>query len=161
MDEFFPERELKVPRFPSGEVATTLGWELWRLHRFLARYSLKSSGQLGRGRGSRRVFTQEDVYRIAIAACLIDDGFRPKLVEEIMQSLEDRELVGVDADESGGVSEGVFLLRNKGRREHYLFTARKRPEIKLGGSVYYALRFRDVIDEVNRRIAKLSKSGRS
>jgi DNA-binding transcriptional MerR regulator len=160
MDEFFPTHGPKVPKFPSGEVASMLGWELWRLHRFLARYSLTSAGQLGRGRGSRRVFTQEDVYRIAIAKFLIADGLTPKLVADIVQSLEDREIAGVDMDESGAVTEGVFLRRDNGHREHYLFTARNPPEVKLGGPVYYALRFADVIEEVKRRISEFSKTGK-
>lgn len=76
--------------FSSSQVASILGIKLWKLNRLLSHYMLKSSGSLGQGRGSRRIFNEEDVRQIAIVMFLNRDGFTPKLVNKMQQtSVED------------------------------------------------------------------------
>jgi DNA-binding transcriptional MerR regulator len=156
--EFWSAPPLEVPRFGSGEVAMILGVELWQLNRFLSRYELSSSGQLGEGRGSRRLYTTEDVYRIKTAMFLIRDGFAPKLVAQIMQRLEDEDFHGTQ-DFQGEFRElGVSLSRGNKGPEVHIFRAEKWPEISAESKAYYALDLSTITRSVDRQIASLKKS---
>lgn len=156
-DDFFQAAPIHVPRFGSGEVAMILGVELWKLNRFLLRYELSSSGQLGKGRGSRRLYTTEDVYRIRTAMFLIQDGFAPKLVAQIMQRLEDEDFHGIQDAEGEFRELGVSLSRgDKGPAVH-IFRADKPPEISTDSKTYYALDLSNITRSVDRQIASLKK----
>src|SRR5207245_9467850 len=83
LNSFFPPSKAPaVEGFGTGEVAGVLGIPVWRLQKFLdsPQYQLSAEGKLGSGAGSRRVFTREDIYRIAIAKHLVQDGFAAKFV---------------------------------------------------------------------------------
>src|SRR5436309_3271092 len=95
--EFLTGPEYRVPQFSAGAVAEILGLgEVWKLQKILERYGLEASGQLGVGKGSRRWFTTTDVYRIGTAIFLGKDGFAPKLIAEILEQIDDRELIDFD-----------------------------------------------------------------
>ena len=154
---------VKVPRFSTGQVAKILDLPIWRLQKFLdsPRYDLSPSGQLGKGRGSRRTYSTEDVYRIGIAAFLIRDGFAPKFVGSVLQFIEDRDLI--DVDEDGIVSPiGIVFKRGKTRPKLGFFPSGKPPKMKVGGSAYYALDLGDVTHGIDRQIDTLigKKRGR-
>ena len=156
-DDFFSEVPVaEIPRFGSGQVAEILGVELWQLNRFLSRYELSSSGQLGEGRGSRRVYTAEDIYRIKTAMFLIRDGFALKLVAQIMQRLEDEDFYGVLSEEGNFRSIGISLWRSeKGRPEVRFYRADKPPEVTPESKAYYLLNLSTVTRDIDRRIAEL------
>ena len=143
-----------VPRFGSGEVAQILRVELWKLNRFLSRYELKSSGQLGQGRGSRRFYNTEDIYRLATAMFLIRDGFAPKTVNSIMQQLEDEDFYG-GHDERGEFAEfGISLRRtDKDDPEVRIFRASSPPDVNAETKTYYVLNLSTITRDVNREIA--------
>jgi DNA-binding transcriptional MerR regulator len=157
-DDFFAMPLLPpVPRFGSGQVAAILGVELWQLNRFLARYELSSSGQLGEGRGSRRMYTTEDVCRIKTAIFLITDGFAPKLVARMMQMLEDTDFYG-SHDEEGDLRElGISLSRGEKGPEVTIFRADNPPEISTRSKTYYALDLSSITRWVDHRIAMQKK----
>jgi DNA-binding transcriptional MerR regulator len=156
-DEVWSTPELKVPRFGSGEVAMILGVELWQLNRFLSRYELSSSGQLGEGRGSRRLYTTEDVYRIRTAMFLIQDGFALKLVAQIMQRLEDEDFHGIQDAEGEFRELGVSLSRGEKGPAVHIFRADKPPQITTESKTYYALEFSIITRSVDRQIGSLKK----
>jgi DNA-binding transcriptional MerR regulator len=149
-------RELQLTPFGTGEVAEILGVPMWRLQKYLSpQYQLGSSGQLsGKGHGSRRVFTVDDVYRIAIAGRLNGDGFVPKLIGEIMAELKEHKLI--DRDEKGEEAVlGFTLSRGSKGAEIGFFRSGHPPDLKVGGRIYYALDCAGIIDQVNARISKL------
>ncbi len=79
--------------FPAGEVAEILGVPVWRLQKFIdsPQYNFSPEGKLGQGQGSRRVFTREDIYRVALAARLVKDGFAAKFVGSILERFDDHD----------------------------------------------------------------------
>jgi hypothetical protein len=149
----FELRELRLPRFGSGQVAEILKVELWKLNRFLSRYELSSSGQLGQGRGSRRAYTIEDIYRIATAMYLINDGFTPKLVTEILQELEDTQFHGEHDDQGEFHQLGISLRRTDSGREIRFFREGKAPQLGLDSKTYYAVALSTITTSVDRAIA--------
>src|SRR5229473_2859217 len=82
---------IAVESFGTGEVAKLLGIPIWRLQKFIdsPQYQFSPEGKLGKGLGSRRVFSQEDIYRIALAARLVEDGFAAKFVGSILEQFDD------------------------------------------------------------------------
>jgi DNA-binding transcriptional MerR regulator len=159
IDEFFVTHVAKVRHFGSGEVAKILGVTPLQLHRLLTRHQLTSSGQLGQGKGSRRWFTIEDIYRIATAIFLIKDGFNAKTVSSAVQTLEDEDFYGTH-DERGEFSEmGIFLKRATGEPEVGTFRSDSRPELRVGGDVYYALPLDQVTRTIDRRIRQAENKG--
>ena len=145
---------LPVERFSSGEAARILGTKMRRLNNFLENYPLSSSGQLGKGRGSRRMFSREDLYRIAVASRLIRDGFTPKLVVRVLQDIEDRDLIDVD-EHMRTTRIGILFRRGKTRPQLDFFKSGHAGETKADSSVYYALDLgSEVMDEIDRRIQK-------
>ncbi len=142
-----------LPAFGTGEAAKVLGIPIWRLQNFLSsrQYRLSPSGQLGKGRGSRQMFRTEDLYRLAIAAFLVRDGFTPKLVSTVLQAIEDSDLI--DFDERGQVPPPVVAFRRgtEGAKVEF-FPSGQPPAMKAGGPIYYALEMDKIIDEIDRRI---------
>src|SRR5690349_1900940 len=85
-------RPLLVPTFTAKEVLKVLEIEKWRLQQFLnsPKYELSASGgKRGSGRGSYRLFTTEDILRLAVADQLVRDGFSYKFIAKAVQQLED------------------------------------------------------------------------
>src|ERR1700680_1378682 len=106
------------PIFSTGEVAEILGLGIWRLQKFLdsPRYQLSGPGQLGKGKGSRRLFSTEDVYRLGIANQLVKDGFVAELIGKVVQSFDDSDLLAWDEDGNQVRPGFVALSRTKNGR---------------------------------------------
>lgn len=87
---------VSLPTFGTGEVARILGTEIWRVQKYLdsPKYRISPAGKLGSGRGSRRVFTDTDVYRLGIAEHLVRNGFSYKFISKALQQLEDDDILG-------------------------------------------------------------------
>jgi DNA-binding transcriptional MerR regulator len=156
-DSIFNLLAIEAPRFGSGEVARILGVELWQLNRFLSRYELKSSGRLGEGRGSRRVYNQEDIYRIATAMSLIRDGFALKLVAQIIATLEDEDFHGGHNERYEFSEFGISLQRGDAGPMVRIFRSDKFPLINAESKTYYAMNLSKITHDVDRRIASLEK----
>lgn len=151
---------LGIQRFGTGEVARILGTPIWRLQKFLdsPRYQLSPSGQLGvEGKGSRRMFSKQDVWRLGIAAFLIKDGFAPKFVARILEEIEDNDLLG--HDHQGEETSSVIILRRgvKGAQLE-LFQSGRAPKIE--GDLYYKVDLGEIIDRISARISKARTQGR-
>jgi hypothetical protein len=152
-------RPLEVPRFTTGEVAEIVQVPIWRLQKFLdsPRYQLSPAGQLGKrgGKGSRRLFSLEDVYRIGVAARIVGDGFSPKFVARALEFIDDRDLIDVD-EEGKVISVGILFRRGgKGRPQLDLFPSGNPPKLDPKGPVYYVLDLGVVIASLDPRIAKV------
>jgi len=107
--------ELDIPQFTAKEVVRILEIEEWRLQKFLnsPQYQLSASGRLGRGRGSRRLFSRADILRFGVADHLVRDGFSPRFVADALQQIEDEELEGVGR-EGEPVDMSVIFSQRKG-----------------------------------------------
>jgi hypothetical protein len=153
---FFVAEPPSMPAFGTGEAAEILGIPIWRLQKFLdsRQYNLSSEGKLGRGRGSRRVFSQEDLHRIALANWLVKDGFGPQFVGSVVQRLDDNE-VGVYLNHEGEeTSLGVAFYRGEDGPVVRIYTVQKAPVLGQKNSPFYRLDLEDVFADVDRRIRK-------
>jgi hypothetical protein len=141
----------EVPRFSTGEAAEALRMPIWRLQKFLdvKSYPLWPSTQLGRGKGKRRIFSKEDLYRVAIADFLLKDGFTPKVVAEVLEMIEDRNFI--DYDEEGEATLGFYILREPvtRKRSFRLFRPDRSHPPK---EAYYSLDFGFAMAEVEMGI---------
>jgi hypothetical protein len=155
--EVWPKgEELDLPRYSFGAVCKVLGLEAWRLQKFLdsPRYKLKASGHLGEGKGSRKWFSTEDVYRIGLANFLAKDGFAPKLIVKILQKIDDSDLIGFD--EHGKIHTGITLTRtDKGPKLNF-FRSESRPDFLHGRNIYYILDLDKVTAEIDGRIENVA-----
>jgi DNA-binding transcriptional MerR regulator len=100
-----------LPTFGTGKAAQILGISIRRLQGYVEspQYQLHPSEQLGTGRGSRRVFYEEDIYRLGIAEHLVRDGFSYKLVSKALQQMADDDLLG-PFDSEGQEIDRVYVL---------------------------------------------------
>ena len=145
-DDFFQSPELPVHIFRAGDVGRILEIEKWRLEKFLTgkQYRLSASGQLGKGQGSWRLFSDQDLYRLGVANWMVKDGFSAKFVSLVLQEIEDYELL--DRDEHGSAAPDIGIFRgDKGPRVAFLSGAEKKEP-------YYVLRLRDLITAIDKRI---------
>jgi DNA-binding transcriptional MerR regulator len=153
---FFVTEPASLPEFGTGEAAEILGVPIWRLQKFLdsRQYNLSPSGKLGRGRGSRRVFSQEDLHRIALANWLVKDGFAPQFVGSVVQQLDDNE-VGVYLDQEGEeTSLGVAFYRAQDEPSVRIYRVRNAPTMGQKNSPFYRLDLDEVFGGVDRRMRK-------
>jgi hypothetical protein len=152
--EFFIHTEpAEMPSFGTGEAAELLGIPIWRLQKFLdsRAYNLSPAGKLGSGRGSRRMFSQEDLHRVALASWLIRDGFAPQFVGSVVERLED-DHVGVYIDHEGEeASVGIAFYRGADGPIVRTYLVRSGEP---GGKLppFYRLHLDDVFVEVDRKI---------
>ncbi len=144
--------EVVLPRFRAGQVARVFGFEMWQFQRFLERHTIAPAKQFGKGRGSLRLFSQNDIYRIGIALRLITDGFGHKIVREALRQIDDSDLVEVDA-QGRDIYGGIAFRRGKKGPEMEIFRSGSLPEIKPSGPYYYAFDFGNLIREIDRRTA--------
>jgi hypothetical protein len=147
--------------FGTGEVAEVLGIPIWRLQKFLdsPQYQLAVEGQLGSGLGSRRFFKMEEIYRIAIAKHLVQDGFAAKFVGSLLQQVDDSDFYGShDQDGNEVPPPGVLaLFRGETGPTLKLLDSKQPPKLGEKGSPYYVLNLDEVKEEVSRRMAKMKK----
>lgn len=153
-------RELELPKFGTGEVADILGVPVWRLQKFLdsPRFRLASSEKVGgEGYGSRRVFTELDVYRIGVAARLTADGFAPKFVASALEAIDDDQLLGMDSENNARPVGIVFRRAKKGPQIDF-FKSGAPPSVKPETPEYYVLDLDALTREIDRRIAAVKGS---
>lgn len=145
-DEFFQTPELPTHIFRAGDVGRILGIEKWRLEKFLTgkQFRLSASGQLGKGQGSWRLFSHQDIYRLGIANRMVNDGFTAKFVSVVLQEVEDSELL--DFDEHGrSTAPNLGLFRsNKGPYVAFVSAEKSEP--------YYVLKLWELIRDIDKRI---------
>lgn len=154
-ENFFGTSKLPVHIFRAGDVSTILGMEKWRLEKFLTgkQYHLSPSGHIGKGAGSWRLFSHQDVYRLGIADLLVKDGFTAKFVSFVLENIEDRELLERDmTGEAAPPDLGIF--RTDGGPE-LKFLSRGSIDQKQGP--YYVIRLSDLLREIDQRISQLIK----
>jgi hypothetical protein len=154
-EDFFIHTEaVEVPSFGTGEAAEILGIPIWRLQKFLNSrgYHLSPTGKLGRGRGSRRVFSQEDLHRVALAAWLVKDGFAPRFVGAVMEQLDDKQVGVYIGDE--GEEVPLVLAFYRGKEGPIVTTLRKGANLKRSDSPYYRVDLTGVFGEIDGRISK-------
>jgi DNA-binding transcriptional MerR regulator len=154
---FFGTDAPEMPSFGTGEASEILGIPIWRLQKFVDSqiYNLWPAGQLGRGPGSRRVFSREDLHRIALANWLVRDGFSPQFVGSVVEQLEDDE-VGVYVDREGE-EQRLSLSFYRGADGPVIRVSKVGLASKYNQPPYYRLDFADVFREVDARIEKLKK----
>jgi hypothetical protein len=101
IEDVFQTPEFETHIFRASDVTRILGIEKWRLEKFLTgkQFRLSPSGHIGEGKGSWRLFNHQDLYRLAIATWLVEDGFTAKFASLMLQEIEDSELL--DFDENG------------------------------------------------------------
>jgi len=123
----------RVQLFSAGQAASILEIEPWQLQKLMdvRKYQLRPPEQMGKGRGSRRLFSFEDLYRLAIAVDQSHfwDG------------------------QGNPVTYGVALRRGPQHRLVELFPSRQLPKPSIEGPVYYVLDFADLMRRVKLRAA--------
>src|SRR6266487_6939567 len=89
VDDVFQTPMLETRIFRASDVTRSLEIERWRLEKFLTgkQFRLSPSGHIGEGKGSWRLFNHQDLYRLAIATRLVEDGFTAKLVSMVLQEI--------------------------------------------------------------------------
>jgi hypothetical protein len=152
----------EIPAFGTGEVAQILDLPIWRVQKFLdsPKYNLSPEGQLGSGgHGSRRVFTADDIFRIAIAARMVQDGFAAKFVGSILELIEDLELSWSHDQEGIDVPPPDLLTLKRAAKGPVpkLFHSDKPPKLGEKDSPYYVLNLDEIKHGVDKGIARLKK----
>lgn len=151
----FRVASLPTDIFRAGDVARILGIEKWRLEKFLTgkHYRLTPAGRLGRGQGSWRLFSHQDLYRIGIASWMVRDGFTAKFVSFVLQEIDDSELLQIDErGETNAPDFGIFRT-NTGPAVDFI-GGRMSAENK---EPYYVLKVPELIADINKRIHSNSK----
>jgi hypothetical protein len=156
-NSFITTEAPELPSFGTGEAAEILDIPIWRLQKFLDSrgYNLSPCGKLGHGRGSRRVFSREDLHRIALAKWLVRDGFAPQFVGSVVQQLDDNQ-VGVYIDHEGEEAD-LALVFYRGTDGPVVRTSKVGASSRFKQEPYYQVDLHDVFKEVDARIAKLNK----
>ncbi len=148
-EDVFQTPMLETRIFRASDVTRILGIEKWRLEKFLTgkQYRLSPSGTIGEGRGSWRLFNHQDLYRLAIATRLVEDGFTAKFVSMVLQEIEDSELLEIDENgESNAQTVGVVRSENGPGVVWAAPPKSQRP--------YYVLPLRELIKNVDKRISE-------
>lgn len=151
----------EIATFGTGEVAQILGLPIWRVQKFLdsPQYNLSPEWQLGSGPGSRRVFTRDDIVRIAITVQMLQDGFAVKSVGSILEGIEDYDL-SWSRDQEGNYappSDLLTLKRSENGPVPKLCDSARPPKLGEKDSPYYVLNLDEIRREVDKGIAKLKK----
>lgn len=152
----------RLSRFGTGHVVEIVGIPVWRLQKFLGnrKFRLSSSGQLGSGYGSRRLFKETDIYRIAIADRLVRDGFTAKVVSSALAAIEDTDLL--EWDEKGRMDPpDIAFHRGEDGPRIELCSAKRLPPAGEADSPYYVLDAAGLVKKIDRRIWALENAKRS
>jgi DNA-binding transcriptional MerR regulator len=151
-------RSVRLPTYGTGDVARILGTEIWRVQKYLdsPKYRITPSVEpLGTGRGSRRVFTDVDVYRLGIAEHLVRNGFSYKFVSAALRQLDDDELLGPRNDE-GEELDLVYLLIGSEENLQMRVIGRDKTIREMSKAArspsFYVLDLNAVIKEIQKRM---------
>lgn len=112
-----PDRSEKLPAvFESTEVERLVGISSIRLNKFLERklYGLRPSIKAGIGRGRRRLFSQEDVFGIALVWWLFQTGLRSPVIQDVLDKLAGRKHASANmgaAKLEAGPGRGLLIQR--------------------------------------------------
>jgi hypothetical protein len=155
LEEFFSHPELPTHIFRAGDVIrilSFLNFEKWRLEKFLSgkQYRLSPYGHIGKGKGSWRLFRHADLYRLACAKRMVDDGFTAIFVSKVLQEIEDSDLTNIGEDGEPLVSDIPIYRSDKG--PHIGFT-----KAFTNHQPYYVLPLRQLIERVNKQISTKEK----
>jgi DNA-binding transcriptional MerR regulator len=92
----------------SGEITQIVGIRINYLNKIVERglYGIQPSAKSGSGRGSRRWFTEEDVYGVALVWWLFEAGLRTEVIKRVLRRLGNRR----DADANAAAT----ALRQQG-----------------------------------------------
>jgi hypothetical protein len=87
---------MKRELFTAGQVARVLSVDLWRVKNFSQgnAFGLTPTLQVGTGRGSRKLYSFDDVLRLAIAHALTEFGFSPPAVGAALRVVRKSDLMG-------------------------------------------------------------------
>jgi hypothetical protein len=146
-EDVFQTPEIETHIFRASDVTRILGIEKWRLEKFLTgkQFRLSPSGHIGEGKGSWRLFNHQDLYRLAIATRLVEDGFTAKFVSMVLQEIWDSELL--DSDENGeSVAQNVGIVRSENGPRVVLAAPPRTPR------PYYVLPLGELIRKVDEQI---------
>ena len=152
----FKTRALPVHIFRAGDVMRILRVEKWRLEKYLTgkQYRLSPSGHLGKGHGSWRLFSRQDLYRLGVANQLVEDGFTAKFVSFVLQAIEDSQLLELDEHGEANVSDMGIFRTPKGPIVEFMGTRRSaNSSIEL----YYVLHLQRLIKQIDSRILSVMK----
>ena|ERR1700730_12395069 len=89
--------------YGTKQVAELLRIPDWRVKNFSegGAYGLPPSQTVGTGRGSRRLYRESDVCRIAIANALVTVGFSPEAVGKAIREIPESTLIELFLDPVG------------------------------------------------------------
>jgi DNA-binding transcriptional MerR regulator len=151
------KRKLRPEKlYGTKQVAEFLGIPDWRVKNFSEgkTYGLAPTQTLGRGHGSRRLYGEADIYRLAIASELVNLGFGPEVVRHALSKISDSELVGVE----GKLPEDMPILVCEGglwriRRREEVHSLVERTLAYLGEEFgVFILNFPNVLEPVYQRM---------
>jgi hypothetical protein len=104
--------------YGTKQVAEFLDIPIWRVKNFSEgrAYGLPPSQTVGTGRGSRRLYSEADIYRMAIANALVDLGFSPEVVGHAHSKIPVSMLVDVKGEQADDMPilvcrGGLWLVR--------------------------------------------------
>lgn len=153
--------KLMSQTYGAGEAADILGIPTWRLRNFLdgPAYQISIHDQIGgTGRGSRRIFSKQGLYRLAVATALVSDGFTPRFVGKALNCLSEQDFFPLP-EEKGNEKWGIQLRRVPpytigGADEPHaeLFGPDRVPQITPNSPVYYALDVRAITQWVDQKV---------
>jgi DNA-binding transcriptional MerR regulator len=112
-------RKPKMRHLESGEVAEIVGIRINYLNKIVERglYGIQPSAKSGSGRGSRRWFTAEDVYGIALVWWLFEAGLRTKVIKRVLRDLGKAEKAAANpASKALQESGAEYLVVRRGVR---------------------------------------------
>jgi hypothetical protein len=129
--------------------------EKWRLEKYLTgkQYHLSPSGHIGKGVGSWRLFSHQDLYRLGIADTLVKDGFTAKFVSFVLENIEDRELL--ERDIPGEIASPDLGIFRTASGPELKFVSRGSIGHKQGP--YYVIPLSDLLRETDQRISQVIK----
>lgn len=80
--------------FETAEVTEIVGIPLILLNKFVERgqYGVQASVRAGKGRGSRRLFSKDDLFGIALVWWLFESGLRTKVIQFVLNQICGRKL---------------------------------------------------------------------
>ena len=95
------------------QVAEMLGIPEWRVKNFTEgeRYCLPPAHRIGKGRGSRRLYGWEDIFRIGLAEKLVNAGFAAEAVGRAVTTIP-HSLVAKYAAMCRGESKGLLKMKH-------------------------------------------------